>query len=365
MLYISPLRALAFDVEKNLRAPLDGHPPRRRAPRRAVPRAVGRPCAPATRRPRIAQALSRRPADLLITTPESLYLMLTSNARDTLGDVETVIIDEIHAMATTKRGAHLMLSLERLEALTSRPAAAHRAVGHAAAARGGRPLPRRATPTTGRSARSPSSTPASASRSRSRSSSRSRTWATSAATGAAAARSTAPARSIWPSIYPRILAAGAGPPHHDHLLQRPAPGRAPGRPAQRAGRGTVRRGEGSASDEPHRGSSRSGAEAGPDPELVQAHHGSLAREQRIVIEDQLKRGELRAIVATSSRARHRHGRGRSRHPGRVARRGVTWPAAHRPCRATRSASRAGARSSPSTAATCSRRRSSSAGCSTG
>ena len=67
------------------------------------------------------QKLIRRPPDLLITTPESLYLMLTSSARETLPGVETVIIDEIHAMATTKRGAHLALTLERLEEVTERP----------------------------------------------------------------------------------------------------------------------------------------------------------------------------------------------------------------------------------------------------
>ena len=67
------------------------------------------------------QKLIRRPPDLLITTPESLYLMLTSSARETLQGVETVIVDEIHAMATTKRGAHLALTLERLEEVTDRP----------------------------------------------------------------------------------------------------------------------------------------------------------------------------------------------------------------------------------------------------
>ena len=61
--------------------------------------------------------MARRPADILITTPESLYLLLTSAARATLATVETVIVDEIHALVATKRGAHLALSLERLEAL--------------------------------------------------------------------------------------------------------------------------------------------------------------------------------------------------------------------------------------------------------
>ena len=138
--------------------------------------------------------------------------MLTSSARETLVNVETVIIDEIHALAPTKRGAHLMLSLERLEEITSRPpqriglSATQRPLEEVAHFLGGWSA-RRA-----RRARSPSSTPASASRSRSTSSSRWRTWATSARRrtgGCAAVRpasAMAPVRkSIWPSIYPRIL----------------------------------------------------------------------------------------------------------------------------------------------------------------
>src|SRR5664279_5530051 len=84
---------------------------------------------------------ARRPADILITTPESLFLLLTSAARAALTDVETVIVDEVHAVAGTKRGVHLALSLERLDALLPRPA--HRAVRHRAAGRRGGPLPRR------------------------------------------------------------------------------------------------------------------------------------------------------------------------------------------------------------------------------
>ena len=120
VLYISPLRALAFDVEKNLRSPLMGI--RLAAERLGVPfnePTVAMRTGDTSARDR--QVLARRPVDLLITTPESLYLMLTSEVRSTLVNVETVIIDEIHAIATTKRGAHLMLSLERLEAITKRP----------------------------------------------------------------------------------------------------------------------------------------------------------------------------------------------------------------------------------------------------
>ncbi|MBW3659588.1 MAG: DEAD/DEAH box helicase, partial [Actinobacteria bacterium] len=114
VLYVSPLRALAVDVDRNLRAPIRGS--RLAAERLGVE--VHEPTVgvrtgdtPAAERQRIA----RTPPDVLITTPESLYLMLTSQARSVLRSVEVVIIDEIHALAPTKRGAHLALSLERLE----------------------------------------------------------------------------------------------------------------------------------------------------------------------------------------------------------------------------------------------------------
>ena len=113
-----------------------------------VPRSTCRPwaCAPATR-PHATGALLRHPPDILITTPESLYLMLTSSARESLRTVEYVIVDEIHALAATKRGAHLSLTLERLDALRAEQAgvaaAAHRVVRDATSARRDRPLPRR------------------------------------------------------------------------------------------------------------------------------------------------------------------------------------------------------------------------------
>ncbi len=116
VIYISPLKALAVDIERNLRAPLAG------IANRAVARgdafhmpaiSVRTGDTPAAERARFM----REPADILITTPESLYLLLTSNARDALRSVDTVIVDEIHALVPTKRGAHLALSLERLEAL--------------------------------------------------------------------------------------------------------------------------------------------------------------------------------------------------------------------------------------------------------
>ena len=118
VLYVSPLKALAVDIERNLRAPLAGIANRAadRGDTFRVPAvAVRTGDTPSAERARF----QRHPADILITTPESLYLLLTSNARDALRSVDTVIIDEIHALVPTKRGAHLMLSLERLEELTA------------------------------------------------------------------------------------------------------------------------------------------------------------------------------------------------------------------------------------------------------
>ncbi len=120
VVYISPLKALAVDVERNLRAPLESIAP--------LARAAGVPFRPpeiAIRTgdtPQIERARFRRhPADILITTPESLYLLLTSESASALRTVDTVIVDEIHALVPTKRGAHLALSLERLEAIVQRP----------------------------------------------------------------------------------------------------------------------------------------------------------------------------------------------------------------------------------------------------
>src|SRR5262245_17507401 len=121
VLYVSALKALAVDVERNLRTPLIGIG--RVAERRGLPapdisvgvRSGDTP--PAQRR-----TLITNPPDILITTPESLFLMLTSAARETLAEVQTVIVDEVHAVAATKRGPHLALSLERLDQILATPA---------------------------------------------------------------------------------------------------------------------------------------------------------------------------------------------------------------------------------------------------
>src|SRR5688572_32675934 len=116
VLYLSPLKALAVDVERNLRAPLTGigNVATGRGDAFTVPEiSIRTGDTPQQERARF----SRAPSDILITTPESLYLLLTSEARELLRTVETVIVDEIHSLVTGKRGAHLFLSLERLEAL--------------------------------------------------------------------------------------------------------------------------------------------------------------------------------------------------------------------------------------------------------
>ncbi|MFZ2509826.1 MAG: DEAD/DEAH box helicase, partial [Gordonia sp. (in: high G+C Gram-positive bacteria)] len=121
VLYISPLKALAVDVERNLSAPLVGigHAAAELGvPAPSVSVGVRSGDTPAA----VRRTLVSNPPDILITTPESLYLMLTSAARETLRDVRTVIVDEIHALAPTKRGSHLALSLERLDQLTETPA---------------------------------------------------------------------------------------------------------------------------------------------------------------------------------------------------------------------------------------------------
>src|SRR5687767_2006319 len=120
VLYVSPLKALAVDVERNLRAPLAGiaNESMNRGEAFVMPVVgVRTGDTPQAERARMA----RQPADILITTPESLFLLLTSNARETLRSIHTVIIDEIHALVPTKRGAHLALSLERLEQIAAQP----------------------------------------------------------------------------------------------------------------------------------------------------------------------------------------------------------------------------------------------------
>ena len=290
MLYISPLRALAFDVEKNLRAPLAGIAlaAERLGEAVSTPEVAMRTGDTASRD---RQKLIRRPPDLLITTPESLYLMLTSSAAETLAGVETVIVDEIHALAPTKRGAHLSLSLERLEEITARPpqriglSATQRPLEEVARFLGGYSAPGEPRPVTIVDAGIskpmeievviPVEDMADLGKE-----------VVELRSGPADVALTPRRTSIWPSIYPKIL---------DQVLEHRSTiifcnaRRQAERLAAKLNELAEERGIGV---DPDTGRLRE--------ELVKAHHGSLAREQRVIVEDQLKRGDLRAIVATSS-----------------------------------------------------------------
>jgi ATP-dependent helicase Lhr and Lhr-like helicase len=276
LVYVSPLKALSYDVEKNLRAPLKG---------------IGGDVSVAIRTgdtpQRERQQMMRTPPDVLITTPESLYLMLTSRARDFLVDAEAVIVDEIHAVAQTKRGAHLALTLERLEHL----AGGVQRIGLSATQR---PLEEvgRFLVGTGRDCkivdagirkeldlsiqvpvedmREPDAHDV--------------TDPAVGGMGTAAGGGdlvgdglggTAPAaspRSIWPAIYPELLSLVEQ--HRSTIVFVNS--------RRGAERMAVRLNELAQSD------------------IARAHHGSLAREERLVVEDMLKSGELPCLVATSS-----------------------------------------------------------------
>ena len=271
VLYVSPLKALTYDVERNLRAPLAGI--RRTAEREgtqlreiAVGSRTGDTPADARRR------FAKEPPDILVTTPESLYLLLTSQARESLRGVETVILDEVHAIAGTKRGAHLALSLERLEALAAKPpqriglSATQRPLEAIAAFLGGEGREVRVVDAGERKAlelevivpvedmaRMGEELPE------------------DELPGGPAAGPEA-RRSIWPSIYPRLLELIRA--HRSTLVfvnSRRLAERMAARLNELAGE-----------------------------ELVRAHHGSIAREQRLGIEEALKAGRLPALVATSS-----------------------------------------------------------------
>ncbi|MCU1483965.1 MAG: putative ATP-dependent helicase, partial [Actinomycetia bacterium] len=322
VLYISPLRALAVDVERNLRAPLQGIAlaAERLGEHLTVP-TVGMRTGDTS--PEDRRTLVRHPPDVLITTPESLFLMLTSQARETLAGVRWVIIDEIHAMAATKRGAHLALSLERLEHLVvAAGAPAPQRIGLSATQR---PLEEiaRFLAGTGRTA-----TIVDASGRKAleievivpvEDMSRLGELLDEPRSGPVAGP---PARaSIWPSIHPKLLELIES--HRSTLifvnarrlaerlaarLNELAEGGEDG--PRYTGGESWGYGSSGAGSQPASGAGgrrepdRRGAEpAERDPqhsELVRAHHGSLSREQRLDIEDQLKSGRLKALVATSS-----------------------------------------------------------------
>ncbi|WP_371259217.1 ATP-dependent helicase [Mycobacterium sp. GA-1285] len=285
VLYVSPLKALAVDVERNLRTPLTG------IARVAERRGVAAPeisvgvrsgdTSPAQRRELIA-----RPPDVLITTPESLFLMLTSAARDTLANVRTVIVDEVHAVAATKRGAHLALSLERLDQLCDTPA---QRIGLSATVR----PPEEVARFLSGQARTTIVAPPAA-----------KTFDLSVQVPVPD-MANLENNTIWPDVEERIvdlieshnssivfansrrlserLTSRLNEIHAERTGQEletgPNPGVAGGSPAHIMG---------------------SGQASGAPTLLARAHHGSVSKEQRAIVEDDLKSGRLKAVVATSS-----------------------------------------------------------------
>ena len=266
VLYVSPLKALNYDVERNLRGPLAGLQSQLRI-------AVRTGDTPQKER----AAMLRKAPDILITTPESLFLLLTSRARELLRSVDTVIVDEVHAVAGTKRGAHLALSLERLQRLVGdRPI---QRIGLSATQRpleeigrfvgGGRPIElvdagvakqldlqvvvpiedMRELPSTGQLLH-----PAPAD---------------GQEMDIGTERSS---NSIWPSIYPALLALVR---EHRSTIVFVNSRRLAERLALRLNELA-------------------------EEEVARAHHGSLAREQRVIIEEDLKAGRIPCLVATSS-----------------------------------------------------------------
>lgn len=276
VLYVSPMKALAYDIERNLRAPLIGI--HNAAEQLGVPPPrISTAMRTGDTPPQERTAMLRTPPDILITTPESLYLMLTSRAREILASVEYVIVDEIHSVAGTKRGSHLSISLERLDDLTPTPP---QRIGLSATQR---PLPTIAEFLGGGDRRDGA-----------------QSWTPRPVTIVDAPwqkeleveivvpvqdmnrpEQTAPAagdpdepgrKSIWPAVYPKLLEMVLS--HTSTLLfvnSRSLAERLAAEINRLAGE-----------------------------ELVQSHHGSVSREQRVTIENRLKSGELRGVVATST-----------------------------------------------------------------
>lgn len=312
VLYISPLKALGVDVERNLRSPLIGIT--QTAKRLGLPApltTVGVRSGDTTAADR--RSLLSNPPDILITTPESLFLMLTSRARETLTEVDTIIIDEVHAVAGTKRGAHLAVSLERLDALLPKPA---QRIGLSATVEprelvaqflaGSAPVEIVAPPAK-------------------------KNWDLTVSVpvedmsdlqGAAGAFDSGPASglqpqaSIWPHVEEKIVDLVLA---NQSTIVFANSRRLSERLTARlneiyAERQLVAVGGGWDDPDPQPGTSgvpastatpahmmaQAGSSGGADPVLARAHHGSVSKDQRALIEDDLKSGRLRCVVATSS-----------------------------------------------------------------
>ncbi|MCZ3385746.1 MAG: DEAD/DEAH box helicase, partial [Actinomycetia bacterium] len=296
ILYISPLKALAVDVERNLRAPLAGIANAYEVEGLAPPDisvAIRTGDTPGSER----QRQLRRPGTLLITTPESLYLMLTSKARETLKTVTTVIVDEVHAVAGTKRGAHLALSLERLDALLPERAqriglsATVRPTESVAAFLGGPHPVTVVQPASSKEFDLSVVVPVED------------LTALGEGVNGDEGEFAVASPSLWPHVESRIVDLVAG---HKSTIVFANSRRLPERLAARLNEEAARR-AGAATSASDTAPAEVMAQAGatlalPDgtTEIARAHHGSVSREQRTEIEEQLKQGTLAAVVATSS-----------------------------------------------------------------
>ncbi|WP_329041077.1 DEAD/DEAH box helicase [Streptomyces sp. NBC_00178] len=302
VLYVSPMKALAVDVERNLRSPLTGI--RQESVRLGLPEPEVRvgirsgDTPPAERR-----SMATRPPDILITTPESLFLMLTSSAREALAGIETVIVDEVHAVAGTKRGAHMAVSLERLDELLPRPA---RRIGLSATVRPVDEVARFLSPQRKVEIVQPPSA---------------KEFDLSVvvpvedlgelggspATGDEGGQAEKP--SIWPHVEERI--ADLVQAHRSTIVFANSR-RLAERLCNRLNEIAYERATGTAFEEPDSVGAlpeahspaeimaQSGAARGAPALLARAHHGSVSKEQRSQVEEDLKAGRLPAVVATSS-----------------------------------------------------------------
>ncbi|GHG01647.1 Lhr family ATP-dependent helicase [Streptomyces hydrogenans] len=292
VLYVSPLKALAVDVERNLRSPLTGI--RQESVRLGLPEpdvrvGIRSGDTPAAER----RALATKPPDILITTPESLFLMLTSATREALAGVETVILDEVHAVAGTKRGAHLALTLERLDELLPRPA---RRIGLSATVRPVDEVARFLSP--GRQVeivQPPSGkefdlsvvVPV-------------EDMGELGGSPASEGKDGGDKPSIWPHVEERI--ADLVQAHRSTIVFANSR-RLAERLCNRLNEIAYERATGQPAPEgapPAEIMAQSGAAKGAPALLARAHHGSVSKEQRAQVEEDLKAGRLPAVVATSS-----------------------------------------------------------------
>jgi ATP-dependent Lhr-like helicase len=316
LVYVSPLKALSYDIERNLRAPLRGI---------GADISVGLRTGDTPQKDR--RAMAKTPPDILITTPESLYLMLSSQVREILATTEAVIVDEIHAVAQTKRGAHMALTLERLEDLVNsagEAAGEERSVQRIGLSATQRPLERIAKFLVGPKRECKV---VDAGRTKKLDLEIVVPVEDMADPGAPAYPSedgpppteiepSAHIRSIWPAIYPKLLELVQ---EHTSTIIFVNNRRASERLAKRLnelanGEGehelpaTEHAGHDSRSGESGEGPRTKTSPAGSSPdsprepyvEIARAHHGSLSHEERTIVEEMLKSGELPCLVATSS-----------------------------------------------------------------